>query len=54
MTIGCHNCINERECFQYKRNRKSECIDREYHHWEYYETSPNAPDFIKQEEMEIS
>ena len=31
--ISCQNCEYDRDCFQYKRNRKSECIDREYYYW---------------------
>jgi len=61
MKISCQNCIYDRDCYQYKRNRKSECIDREYHYWEYYaykrptyhESSPIPPDFILEEEMEV-
>jgi hypothetical protein len=30
MRISCKTCRYDKDCFQYQRNRKAECIDREY------------------------
>lgn len=54
MKISCQNCEYDRDCFQYKRNRKSECIDREYYYWKRVNIEKLSEDFISKEEMEVS